>query len=430
MANINAKAERERMAEIKDELKSLKDSAEATERAFNEDEVQKWDALEQEYNACKERAETAERLARLPQEEEKPSKPHIYQPKREIITRSDVGKATKAFLTRNSSSFRDEYAEAAERCDFHWNSPSINVNLLANGETVKERSQTVGTVGKGGHGVSDEIVMGFEEGLKSFWSWSPYVTVHRTPTNGPYRIVTCDDSTSAAAYEAELGAIDNVDLNFGEAVFNSYKLTSGVFPVSNELLEDNEIGLGSFIGKALGTRIARKLASEITNGDGTSHLTGFTVDVATGVTTDSTSDFVEDDLIDLYFSIDDAYRQNAVWQMHSLTVAHISKMEDGQQRKIFGAGLNGSPQMTLLGKPIVVNDFLPVPTAGAYSTGAKPIYFGDFSHVHVRIVRDLSIRDSGEKYFVEDAKAFIGTLRADSKYVNAGTHPIKCLEIN
>lgn len=109
-----------------------------------------------------------------------------------------------------------------------------------------------------------------------------------------------------------------------------------------------------------------------------------------------------------------------MWMMHSLVLAEIVKLEDADGRKLFGQGLNGSPQMTLLGKPIVVNDFLPSTLAATN----KVVYFGDFSHVHVRMVRDVNIAESSEQHWLEDARAYKATLRADSAYVNAGTDPI------
>lgn len=420
------KALRERMGELKDEMMVMKDAVETEERSFTDDEFNKFDELENEYRETKIKVETAERMDRIPsveQTEEKPTRQRSYQPKRDAITRSDVGKATKAWLTRNTSNFDDSYVEAADKCGFNWNSPSININLLGNNEEFQERNQTVGSSDVGGYTVSNEIVGGFEEALKSYWNWQPYCTVHRTSHNGPHRIVTVDDTEATASYEAELAAISNEEVMFEEVVFNSHKLTSGIFPVSNELLEDNEVGLGGYIGKALGTRIARSLSNEVTNGTGSSALTGFTQTIGTGVTATATNAIDQDELIDLFFSVNDVYRTSGIWMMHSLVLAELVKLEDGQGRKLLGPGLNGSPAGSLLGKNIVVNDFLPSTLAAS----AKPIYFGDFKHVHVRMVRDLSIRESSEKYFLEDAKAYIATLRADSKYVNAGTNPIKCL---
>jgi len=92
---------------------------------------------------------------------------------------------------------------------------------------------------------------------------------------------------------------------------------------------------------------------------------------------------------------------------------------------LMGAGLNGSPQLSMLGKPIVVNDNLP----SVLAIDAIPVYFGDFKSVKVRLVRDMSIRESSDQYFLEDAKCWITDLRADSQYVNAGSDPIKSLKM-
>jgi len=428
MSCFDIKRTKEEMGDIKDEMLALQKLSDVEERSFSEDEFSKLAELREKYDELENQVKTAEAKSLIPSSKKSDIivAQRSYSPKQEVITRSDTNKATKAWLTRNSANFKEEYSVAADKCDFAWNSPSMNVQLLGNGEDIKTRSQTVGTTTAGGHSVSDEVVGGFEEALLSYWSWQPHVTTHRTTTNGPFRIVTMDDSTSSAAYEAELAAISNANLTFGEAVFNSYKLTSGLYAISNELLEDNEIGVGAMIGNALGTRLARTLSSEITNGDGTAHLDGFTNGgVTVGVTATAVAVIDQDELIDLYFSVGDAYRTSAIWQMHSLVLAAIVKLEDGNGRKLFGPGLDGSPQGMLMGKPIVVNDNLP----SVLQANAIPVYFGDFSSVHVRIVRDVSIRESSEKYFLEDAKAYIATMRCDSQYVNAGTDPIKSLKM-
>lgn len=422
----SSKALRERAGEYDGMLQDLANTVKAEERDMTEAEIADFDKWEEERDNLLARAESAERLEKV-----QPAKPQTRDrisvlPKQ--YTREDAHKALRAWLCRNKDSWKDEYGHAADRLGFNFRNDVLNLTLSDNWNT---RSLSVGTNDNGGYSVNDTVISGFEKALKRYWNWSDLVTVRRTQDGSSYAILTNNDTSNKAAYTDELAAVVNVDLSFARTVFDAYKLTSGVFPVSNELLEDSSVDIAGIIGESLGERMGRKLADEVTNGDGSgnNHITGFTsgsVNAGNSVYVDA---LVYEDYLKLFFALEPAYRSNAVWMLPSSWLEQLMLLVDTTGRPLFQGmtgGMNEAPRMTLFGRPIVINDSI----SATAEAGEVPVYFGDFSHYHVRIARDIQIKTSSELYFKEDAVATIATMRVDGKLVNAGTNPIKHITLN
>ena len=63
------------------------------------------------------------------------------------------------------------------------------------------------------------------------------------------------------------------------------------------------------------------------------------------------------------------------------------------------------------------------------AASAKPIAFGDFKYYHLRMVQGIRMTIFKEKYADKLEVGFMGHVRADGKLVDAGTHPVKYLEM-
>ncbi|MCP1289829.1 phage major capsid protein [Chromobacterium sp. S0633] len=97
-----------------------------------------------------------------------------------------------------------------------------------------------------------------------------------------------------------------------------------------------------------------------------------------------------DALLDLIYSLKTGYRKNASFVMNSLTLPVIRKLKDGEGNYLWKPGLDAGEPSTLLQKPVVENDDMPVVAAGSL-----PIGFGDFKRGYtiadvrgVRVLRD------------------------------------------
>jgi HK97 family phage major capsid protein len=107
--------------------------------------------------------------------------------------------------------------------------------------------------------------------------------------------------------------------------------------------------------------------------------------IASGAAADFAASNPSDKLIDLVHALKRQYRAGAVWTMNDATLGSIRKFKDGQgnylwgmTRESFMAGAVG----TLLGYPVVTDDFMPDVGANAYA-----VAFGDFNRAYYVIDR-------------------------------------------
>ena len=97
-----------------------------------------------------------------------------------------------------------------------------------------------------------------------------------------------------------------------------------------------------------------------------------------------------DALIDLVYSLKNGYRRNASFVMNSLTIPLIRKLKDVDGNYLWRPGLDAAEPSTLMNKPIVENDDMPVVAANSLAIG-----FGDFKRGYtiadvrgIRVLRD------------------------------------------
>lgn len=103
---------------------------------------------------------------------------------------------------------------------------------------------------------------------------------------------------------------------------------------------------------------------------------------ASAFSTTNPSDY----LIDTVHSLKRQYRGNAAWTLNDSTLGAIRKFKDGQGNYLWGmtapSNLMAGAVGTLLGYPVVTDDFMPDTGANAY-----PIAFGDFKKAYYVVDR-------------------------------------------
>jgi HK97 family phage major capsid protein len=208
---------------------------------------------------------------------------------------------------------------------------------------------------------------------KAFGGLAAEVETINTETGAALEYPSNDDTANAGTITAESAAFSSgADLTFGTVARGAFKYTSAgasnlPLRVPVELLQDAAFDVESYIAKALGTRIARKQASDWAVGGGTTlpfgicHA-GLTENKA--LTTTTTITYA--DLLDLEAALDPAYEQNAKWVFNKATWTAIRKLEDDNGRPLIfdqaASGISGAPQKTLLGYPVVLDQQMPAAT--------------------------------------------------------------------
>ena len=287
------------------------------------------------------------------------------------------------------------------------------------------RAQSVGTTTAGGYLVNYEFGSGIEAARRAFGGMLSVSTVYPTQSGADLLLPTVDETGVSGSILSENSAISESAMTFGQLTVSSYMYTSGLVLVSNQLLQDSEFPLDQFIANALGERLGRAQNAHWTTGTGSSQPYGVIVGGATGKTgaAGQTTTVLYADLVDLAYSVDSAYRQNAKWMMKDATVAIVRKLVDGQSRPLWEPAVQmGQPDM-LMGYPIVVNN--DVATAAA---SAKSIAFGDFSKYVIRDVTGVQLVRMTERYADALQTGYYAFQRTGGRLVASNTttyNPVK-----
>ena len=218
----------------------------------------------------------------------------------------------------------------------------------------------------------------------------------------------------AVAYHLDEGA------DFTSSKPDWAKLSMGAYKagalsiVTNESMQDMFIDLESWIRDDFGVAFATLEEADFVNGTGVKQPRGFLLDAATGGTAASATAFTSDELIDLQHALKRKFRKNATWLMNDATVKLIRKLKTTDGQYIWQPGLKDGQPDTLLSRPLVTSDEMPVPTADN-----KAIAYGDFKWYRILDRRGLFFQRLNELYATSGQVGFLAYRRYDAKLLDA-----------
>ncbi|MBZ2197269.1 phage major capsid protein [Occultella gossypii] len=223
----------------------------------------------------------------------------------------------------------------------------------------------------------------------------PKATVHAEPgatdipANDP---IPEDDST-----------ITTVDLSVAKRGYLTF--------VPNELLQDATFDVEGYIarnaGRALGLNVAQAAVAAA--------IAGFTTQgavtpagVLTGLGAQNEVGQGSDLLVDLFHSVIAPYRTSAsaAWGVADLTAAVLRKLKTSTGDLVWQDGLTAGNPSVVLGKPVFI-----APGFDTFAASKKPIFFGDWQALVVRIAGGLRFERSAEAGFKNDQTAFKAIVR-------------------
>lgn len=336
---------------------------------------------------------------------------------------SDRALALRGWLGFHSvNGANDAQRVAAQRSGLELgnNRLSFKLNAKAPKTQSEARAQSL-TSSAGGYTVPQGFLNQLEASLLAFGGMREVATILRTGEGNDLPIPTVSDHSNVGAILAENTQVAEQDVTFGQITMKAYKYSSKLIRVSAELLQDSAIDLESFIGGALGERVARILNTHFTSGDNSSKPQGISASGA-GKTAAAVDAITFDELLDLQHSLDPAYRANARFMMHDTTFKLVRKLVDDQNRPIFMNDLSATSPGTLFGVPVVINQ-----DVATVAASAKAVYYGDFSKYIIRDVQDFTLLRLEERYADYHQVGFVGFSRHDGRILDAGTDPIKHL---
>lgn len=357
----------------------------------------------------------------------------------------DVDYALRAWmLTRHQSgSIRPEWIAAAQRCRVDLNAEKFLVPLPENvpgGSTPnrdglrrradmdswEKRALTVTTTA-GGYTIPNEMVRALEEAQLFYGGMRQVATIIRTDTGATLPFPT----TNETAVKGRILGINTqataTDPVFGIMNLGAFKYSSDMVLVPEELLQDSGINMPEFLGRALGTRIARITNQHWTTGTGTTQPWGIVpratarnLGVGTATSFGATNAAIVANFVGIVHAVDPAYRRNATWMMNDAIIAMLAGLTDSTGRPLWAPSLVGGEPDRLLGYPIVVNNDM----VSTLANLARSVVFGDLSSYYIREVRDVAVLSSRERFIDFHQTAFLAFGRYDGDLLNAGSNPV------
>ena len=436
------------------ERKGKRDKGENVE-VWPADSRAKWDGLNADYNECARAlqeenaaAEVAARAAEVAGQAggRQPSEDAGADPPGDRRHTGTAGGITAEvrevalrawFRAQSGLQLSAEEIEAGRRVGLNPRAQQLDVNLCdtrtfrALQQRVRQvhperRDLSAVTGNAGAYTIPEGFVNQIEMALLYFGPMLEASQVITTDQGNDLPYPTVTDTGNVGVQLGESTTIgDSVDPTFGAVVLKAYKFSSKLVKVPIELLEDSAFDLVTWLGMALGERLGRILNTKTTTGDGNATCTGILTAATLGKTTASPTAIDETELIDLYHSVDRAYRfgPNVGWMMHDLIAAEIRKLQTTAGDFYLSGLANGEPD-SIMQKRLWFNNDLPSTVAA----NNKTALFGDFSKYLIRRVRGIRLRRLVERYADLDQEGFVVFLRADGALIDAGTHPVKYLK--
>lgn len=239
------------------------------------------------------------------------------------------------------------------------------------------------------------------------------------------RLMTTSDGNTIPMPKATVHAVpDGTDLNPNDPIVESDSTLATVdlavtkrgyiTYVPNELLSDATFDVEGYIARNAGRQLGLNVAAAAV----AAAIAGFTtagVTTATGVITNlgtqSTAAQGSDYLIDLVHSVISPYRSSpsCAWGMNDLAAAIVRKLESSTGEMVWQPSLiSGDPDM-VLGHPVFIATGF-----DTFAASHKPIFFGDWDALVVRIAGGLRFERSFEAGFGNDQTAFRSLVRRGS----------------
>jgi len=217
---------------------------------------------------------------------------------------------------------------------------------------------------------------------------------------------------SGSSVFAEGSAIGESDPTFQSFItLNAYKY-GFLVQVSREMIEDSGVDLLGFLAREAGISIGVAVNTALTTGTDSTMPNGISVAAGSGITggTGVSGAFTGDNLIDLSYSVNSAYRRmpGTGWMMSATALAATRKLKDTYGQYLFQPSLQAGQPDQLLGYAIYENPDLATP-----ATSAKSVLFGHLPSYYVRMAGPIRFDRSDEYAFANDLVSFRATVRID-----------------
>lgn len=264
----------------------------------------------------------------------------------------------------------------------------------------------------GGYLVPEEFSNRLFEHLKWFGAVRNVAGQITSSTGADMLYPHLDDTGNVGAIINENTAVSEQDVAFGARTFKGFLYTSKLVQVPWNLLQDSAFPLEQKLSEWLAARLGRIQNTHFTLGSGGVQPEGFVTN-ATTVSTATSDTLVLKDIVSLIYSVDRAYRMNAVFQMNDAVIAHLRKEQATTGEFVWQPSAQAGEPDRLFGYPLWPNnDMAATPTTDA----AKVAAFGDFRMGYlIRDIKGVTLVRLNERYADALQTGFFAWMRLDGQ---------------
>jgi HK97 family phage major capsid protein len=318
--------------------------------------------------------------------------------------------------TRNTASQAAEFEQRAF-------STYVRQGISAVKNDPELRTYTGLNIGTGSQG-EFTVPTGFQKELetkmKAFGGMLQVARILNTSTGAPIQWPTADDTTNKGRWLAEAAAVTQTNATFGQITIGANLASTDQVLVSLQLLQDSAFDFQGLLSDEFGIRAGRLTNDAYTVGTGTTQPSGVigaagnsvnaVGDPQTGNTNDNSVGV--DDLTNVQFAVDAAYRKNGTYMFNDSTFQAIRKLKNSLGQPLWQVSLSQGVDDTLLGKPYVVNYSM-----ASIGSGNKSVIFGDFSKYVIRNIGGITMFRFNEAFMSNHQIGFQAFLRTDGQCI-------------
>lgn len=273
---------------------------------------------------------------------------------------------------------------------------------------MPQNSLKVGSDGAGGYLVPDTCE---EELVRALAERNVIRKIAKTITTTKKLHIPVAYGTGDATWVIEGEPWSFSEATFGEVVLDAHKLATSIL-ASDEMLEDGGVDLEKHIRTFFAERIGEAEEEAFIRGNGKGKPLGLIYQASVGAMTEDEGDISLDDMIDLEYSVQRPYRENAVWLMSEDAYGRLRRIRHYDGRPLWNNNLQEGEPQRLFGYPIYVCKAM-----DKVAPGSIPVMFGDFRNYWIGDRGKRVIKRLVERYADRGQVAFITTERVDAKLV-------------
>ena len=376
---------KERRDNLLNEMNGIVGKAEKEERAFEEEEVNK-------FNELKKAIEQLDETIKALNESRKFDSVEDSEGKKEKTEEEKTDKTTAEKRALEDTQDFLKFIRGEERA----------LNIANNGGIIPNT-------------IADKIIEQVKE-LSPIYAMATIYNVGGNLIFPKYGLEGSNDIK--ATYSDDLTELTEQTGKFTTVTLENF-IVGCLAKISKSLMNRTDFDLVNFVVRKVAEAIAEFLEKELINGT-SGKMSGLAS--STNITTSATTGAIAaDDLINLQMSIVEQYQNNACWIMNKETLKVLRKLKDNDGNYLLGT-LSSGFGWELLGKKVYISENCP-----QIATGKKAVFYGDMSGLYVKLSQNLEIQMLMEKFATQHAIGVVAYVEADSKIVEE--QKIACLQI-